>query len=400
MYAKTMARKPKNRLERWEVAIIKAMMATPPRKNDQNILAYFTRPTRSINHGRIKDIRDGKTHATVAPATAEELTAFLEAWPNVDGSGLHLIGDELLIKAREAMLHAVQGFNNPRAYFKSEVFIVTAVIAWTYLMHAHFKRLGVDYRHRNRRTDEILKTRHGADKHWELEHCLGDANCPLDAATKANLMFLIEIRHEIEHQMTRRIDDFISAKLQACCLNFNAALKAMFGEEHGLDRELGVALQFVGIAKNQRDLLLKDTDLPAHLIAAHTAYEDSLPEEVIRDPKYAYRVAYLERSVNSKGKADQVIEFIRPDSVEGQEIARVLVKEAERKKYKPKDIIEIMRREGHRGFNQHAHQLLWKAADGKNPVHQFGVELRPGDWWWYDKWLDHVRQKLAAGEET
>jgi Domain of unknown function (DUF3644) len=77
----------------------------------------------------------------------------------VDGAGLHLSGDELLVKAREAMLQAVQGFNNPRAYFKSEVFIVTAVIAWTYLMHAHFKRLGVDFRYRDRRTGEFL--RHG-----------------------------------------------------------------------------------------------------------------------------------------------------------------------------------------------------------------------------------------------
>lgn len=389
-----MARKPKNRLERWEVAIIKAMMATPPRKTDQDILAYFTRPTRSINHGRIKDIRDGKTHTGVAPASAAELATFLEAWPNVDNSGLNLIGDELLIKAREAMLQAVQGFNNPRAHFKSEVFIVTAVIAWTYLMHAHFKRVGVDYRHRDRRTGQVFKTRHGADKHWELEHCLNHADCPLDDTTKTNLKFLIEIRHEIEHQMTRRIDDLISAKLQACCLNFNSALKQIFGAEHGLDRELGVALQFTGIAKSQRDLLLKDTDLPAHLIAAHTTFEEDLPEAVIRDPKYAYRVAYVEQSVNSKGKADQVVEFIKPDSSEGQEIVRVLLKEAERKKYKPKDIIELMRHEGHHEFNQYAHKLLWKSADAKNPIHKFGVELRPGDWWWYEKWLDYVRSRL------
>lgn len=391
-----MARNPNNRLERWEVAIIKAMMAATPRKTDQDILAYFTRPTRSINHGRIKDIRDGKTHTGVSAASAEELAAFLEAWPNVDGSGLHLIGDELLIKAREAMLHAVQGFNNPRAFFKSEVFIVTAVIAWTYLLHAHFKRQGVDYRHRDRRTGELLKTRHGADKHWELEHCLGDAACPLDDATKANLKFLIEIRHEIEHQMTRRIDDVISAKLQACCLNFNTALKSIFGAEYGLDRELGVALQFSGVAKSQRDLLLKDTDLPAHLVAAHLAYENSLADEVIKDPKYAYRVAYVERSVNSKGRADQVVEFIRPESAEGQEIASVLVKESERRKYKPKDIVELMHAEGHRNFRIYDHQLLWQAADAKNPARKFGVELRPGDWWWYDKWLDHVRATLAA----
>ncbi|NQE61977.1 DUF3644 domain-containing protein [Caulobacter sp. RHG1] len=392
-----MARNPNNRLERWEISIVKAMMATPPPKNDQDILAYFTRPTRSINHGRNKDIRDGKTHTGIPPASPEELAAFLESWPNVDGNGLNLIGDELLIKAREAMLHAVQGFNNPRAHFKSEIFIVTAVIAWTYLLHAHFKRLGLDYRYRDRHTGNVLQTRHGADKHWELEQCLGQAECPLDAPTKANLKFLIGIRHEIEHQMTRRIDNFVSAKLQACCLNFNTALKAMFGSEYGLDRELGVALQFSGIAKSQRDLLLKDTDLPAHLIAAHLAHEDDLPDEVIRDPKYAYRVAYVELSVNSKGKADQVVEFIRPDSAEGREIASVLVKESERKKHKPKDIVDIMRTEGHRQFNLHAHTLLWQAADAKNPIHKFGVELRPGDWWWYDKWLEHVRVQLADG---
>jgi len=50
-----MARNPNNRLERCEVAIFRAMMATPPRRNDQDILAYFTCPTRSINYGRIKD---------------------------------------------------------------------------------------------------------------------------------------------------------------------------------------------------------------------------------------------------------------------------------------------------------------------------------------------------------
>lgn len=50
-----MARNPNNRLERCELGIIRAMMATPPRRNDQDILAYFSRPFRSINYGWIKD---------------------------------------------------------------------------------------------------------------------------------------------------------------------------------------------------------------------------------------------------------------------------------------------------------------------------------------------------------
>ena len=55
-----MAKRPrKNRLERWEVAMVKAMLATRGH-NDQDILAYFTRPNRSINHRVIAEIRKGK----------------------------------------------------------------------------------------------------------------------------------------------------------------------------------------------------------------------------------------------------------------------------------------------------------------------------------------------------
>ena len=41
------ARKRGNKLERWEIALIKAMITDGRWPNDQDILAYFTRPTRS-----------------------------------------------------------------------------------------------------------------------------------------------------------------------------------------------------------------------------------------------------------------------------------------------------------------------------------------------------------------
>lgn len=46
-----------NRLEKWEVALIKAMDTRGNWPNDQDVLAYFTRPTRSINHRAIGEIR-------------------------------------------------------------------------------------------------------------------------------------------------------------------------------------------------------------------------------------------------------------------------------------------------------------------------------------------------------
>ena len=53
---------------------------------------------------------------------------------------------ELLLKSREAMMAAVQIYNNPQITFKSEAFITLAIIAWTYLLHDYYANIGVDYR--------------------------------------------------------------------------------------------------------------------------------------------------------------------------------------------------------------------------------------------------------------
>jgi hypothetical protein len=128
-----------NKLEKWEIAIVKAMLAE--NYVPQDIQAYFSRPTRSINHARISEIRDETKHKAIKASTETELAEFLDAWPNIDPTtGLHLRGDELLVKAREAMIAAVHTFNSAGLQFRSELFIVTAVIAWTYLLHAYYKQ--------------------------------------------------------------------------------------------------------------------------------------------------------------------------------------------------------------------------------------------------------------------
>ncbi len=92
------------------------------------------------------------------------------------------IKEELLTKSREAMLTAVQIFNNPSIKFKSETYIVLANIAWTYLMHAHYRNIGIEYRyHRvSNGRKRFDKTQRGAFKYWELERCLNQDGCPID----------------------------------------------------------------------------------------------------------------------------------------------------------------------------------------------------------------------------
>lgn len=162
------------------------------------------------------------------------------------------ISNELLEKSKEAMVSAVQIYNNPLIKFKSEMFIITSIISWTYLMHAYYRKKGIDYRYfrmqgKQKRYD---RTKNGAYKHWELERCINEKSSPLDNGTANNLRFLIGIRHEIEHQKTDRIDEYIGAKLQACALNYNRELVKMFGKKHSIRDNLSLAIQFSPISQN------------------------------------------------------------------------------------------------------------------------------------------------------
>ena len=71
------------------------------------------------------------------------------------------------------------------------------------------KREGIDYGYK--KGGGVEKTPSGADKYWELGQCLAHGKCPLEKGVVNNLKFLIEIRHEIEHRSTNRIDDALSA---------------------------------------------------------------------------------------------------------------------------------------------------------------------------------------------
>ena len=387
-----MARRPGNTLERWEVAMVKAMLA----RNfiPQDIQAYFSRPTRSINHARISEIRDGAKHRTVKSASDADLDAYLAAWPDIDpDTGLSARGDELLIKAREAMIAAVHSFNGAGLLFRAEIFIVTSIIAWTYLMHAYYRREGVDYRYR--RAGVVQLTPSGAEKYWELDHCIATGAGPLERGTINNLKFLLEIRHEIEHRSTNRIDDALSAKLQACCLNFNDAIKSLFGIQFALERRLPIALQFVTFDGDQR-ALLAGKNLPAHIAAAMDNFHDSLTEDEQKDPRFRYRVAFVPKVTGRATNADLAVEFVRPGSPEAEAVERVLLKEVERQKYLPSQIVAKVQDAGYPNFNMHDHTKLAQQLEARVPAKGYGVSIANA-WYWYEGWFEKVIEKLAEG---
>jgi|HubBroStandDraft_6_1064221.scaffolds.fasta_scaffold85903_2 hypothetical protein len=393
-----MAFGPRKSLEHWEIALIKAIISEK-KWNDQDILAYFTRPSRSINHARILEIRNGAKHASIKAAPSEELESFLATWPDVDpATGLSVRGDELLLKAREAMIAAVHVFNSAGLTFRGELFIVTVIIAWTYLLHAWFKKQGIDYRHTVNENGKnvVAKTANGEDKYWELGHCLKYAKCPLEKGIINNLNFLLELRHEIEHRSTTRIDDLIGPKLQACCINFNDTIKKHFGPQYGLERRLAIALQFVTFGPDQRAVLKKASTLPRHIEMMMDKFDEHLTSEELADPRFRFQVAFVQRTANRPSSADQAIEFVVAGTDEAKEIDRILLKEVEKKKYLPSEIVRMMKAEGFRKFNMHHHTLLWRKLDAKKKEKGYGAFAIGGLWGWYENWVVRVREECNA----
>lgn len=384
-------RKRGNRLERWEVAIVKAMIASG-KYNDQDIQSYFTRPMRTINHGRISDIREKRTFRLVQKASDDDLAEFLTVWPNLDPeTGLSAHGDELLIKAREAMISAVHTFNGAGLFFRSELFIVTIVIAWTYLMHSWFKREGIEYRYF--KDGEVQKTPDGSEKYLELGACLRHKRNPLSVGATRNLEFLLKIRHEIEHRSTSRIDDQLGAKLQATCINFNLAIKEWFGEQFGLEKRLPIALQFATFDVNQRTALKKVSSLPANLASSIDEFERALTPEEYSDPAYRFRVAYVPIVKQRESASDAAIKFYKIGSEEAKAVEAVHLKEVDRARFTATQVVEATKQNGFSKFGMGDHTALWQKLNAKREGTPYGKQ---GDykssWVWFDNWIDRVRE--------
>lgn len=305
------------------------------------------------------------------------------------------VQNELLIKAREAMLCSVQIFNNPQVIFKSESFIVLSNISWTYLLHSYYKKHNIDYRHSDLvvKRKKYYKTKNGSYKYWGLETCLDYKDCPIDEVTKSNLKFLIGLRHEIEHQMTTKIDDLLSARFQACCLNFNSYVKKLFGEDFGIDKYLSFSLQFSSISEDHKNQLTNFEGLPKNIASYISDYDNSVSEIEYNDPRYSYRVLYVPKTVNNKGQADRVIEFIPADSPEAQGLNKEyrIIRDREKPKFLPGEVVKIMNSKGFKNFKAHKHTEIWKLYDAKNPINNFGVQVSK-TWYWYESWIKVVEK--------
>ena len=301
------------------------------------------------------------------------------------------LADELLAKSREAALCAIRVFNDPHVSFKSETFIVLMNIAWTYLLHAHFRKKRTEYRYYKQagKRRKFDKTKSGAFKYWELERCLDEKTSPVDKDTANNLRFLIGLRHEIEHQMTRSLDNFLSGRYQACALNYYDYVKKLFGKRHALDSHLTYSIQFLELSSEQLSGPSPQAQIPERLRAYVTKYDAALNHDEYNSPRFSYRLLVKKKLANRPGQADSVVEFIDPNSELAKTIDKEywVKKEVERTKFLPSRVAEEVRKAGFPNFRvRPEHVNVWKQEDAKNPAKGYGVQVE-GAWYWYENWI-------------
>ena len=291
-------------------------------------------------------------------------------------------------------------FNDPNVAFKSETFIVLMVIAWTYLLHAYYRRKGIEYRYykkaAKRRT--FFKVQ-GAYRYWELETCLDSPHCPIDRDTGNNLRFLIGLRHQIEHQMTRSLDGYLSGRYQACALNYCEYLSKLFGTRYALDKQLTYSIQFAELLAEQLSHLPPtDPAIPPRLKEFISGFDRSLSQDEYDSQRYSYRLVFTRKLGNHPESADRVFEFIDPKSELAKAIDKQywVKKEVERKKYTAKHVVAEVQKAGFPGFKLNPqHLALWREVDAKNPTKGFGVQVE-GAWYWYETWIQRCIQTCEA----
>jgi hypothetical protein len=255
--------------------------------------------------------------------------------------------------------------------------------------YRYFKQVG------NRR--KFDRTKSGAHKYWELERCLNDSACPIDKDTANNLRFLVGLRHEIEHQMTMRLDDYLSGRYQACALNYNRHIKQLFGDSWGIDKYLTYSLQFIEMSYEQVSTKPSAGQIPSRIENFILEFDRTLTENEYNNPAYSFRLFFSKKLVNQPGQADRVVEFIDPNSELAKTIDKEywVKKEVEKPKYLPKDVVRHMKDKGFARFSVHHHTQLWKQLDAKKSGKGFGI-LVANTWYWYETWLKAVEEHCEA----
>jgi len=219
---------------------------------------------------------------------------------------------ELLEKAKDSALLAVEIYNKPRTSFKSGGFIVLMSIAWLSIFHAIFERGKVRYFYKNNGHYKIID---GERKAWELEKCVKEYYKDKNIPQRKNLEFFIKLRNKIEHRFLPQLDLDIFGECQAMLINFESLITKEFGNENAINENLVFALQFSSILqdKQQQALKIRESKEYKNVKSFLDEYRSNLSDTVKNSLNYSFKVFLIPKVGRHEQSSDVAIEFIKYD---------------------------------------------------------------------------------------
>ncbi|WP_234434317.1 DUF3644 domain-containing protein [Streptomyces sp. NRRL F-5126] len=223
----------------------------------------------------------------------------------------------MLNESERHALKAVDEWNCSTGNFSD--FLTHMHKAWLYLLHAEFKKDGVDFNYKDRQTGQY-KMIDGEPSAWDLEQCLKKRYPDsTDAAVRRNAELFVALRNKVEHRYEHNLKIVTGGKAQALVMNYEQERVAHFGLDYSLAHLLRFPITLQSLTTEgqaqQREAAAK---LPKGTRDLVTRFEAGMDQAVKDDLRYDYRVR-LVPIVGNKTDADLAVEFVNYNDLTDEE---------------------------------------------------------------------------------
>lgn len=281
-----------------------------------------------------------------------------------------------LAHSRDSMLSALRHWNDPTASFRSGAFSLLMVTAWNALALACIQRAGSEWR----KLDEYgepdltggvpvaIDTRDAISKAFPDDGMRG---------LRENVRLWIDIRNAVAHRYLPALDLTVIPEAQSAVLNYENVVADSFGPEYALQEHLSVPLQLSGfrdpgVLASRKKLL---SALPLDVQSLLSRTESELPE-LLADPTFRLRIAFVPAALGSSNGADAVAYFVKPGEVP-EELEQLL----DQFVVLPKTLLDNCRHGGRPATKAIAQKLPFRLteADHKRVGQALGIRSPSGE---------------------
>ncbi|MBI4083172.1 MAG: DUF3644 domain-containing protein [Candidatus Lambdaproteobacteria bacterium] len=274
-------------------------------------------------------------------------------------------------KARNFAIAAIEAYNKPGTHFRTSLYIVLIVIAWTALLHASFVKRRVRPVYSNGKGKGIRYERvDGEHRYWELKECLRQWYGDKNPAEKYNLEFLLGLRNKIEHRDLPELDGRLYGECQSALLNFEELITGEFGNNFALGQNLSISLQLSSVVPQEKHKAIKKA-LSREVSSIQdyvSRYRAGLPQTILSDQKFSFNIYMFPRTVNRESAAELAVQFIPSQDLERLGISEsklIAIKEKQVSvvnldKMKPQQATNAVMKKIPFIFKLHHHAIAWK----------------------------------------